>query len=355
MRALIVGYYGYGNAGDEALLTSLLQGLPPQIAPVVLSRDPRQTAQRYQRFGVLACSRRDGLNLWQQVQNAQALIWGGGGLIQDVTSWRSPLYYLGLMGLAQKQGSHTLAWAQGIGPLQRRWIQSFARRSFQGCSGVSVRDRGSAALLQSWGIPHLEAPDPVWALDPISQDLGIPDRPCMAIVLRQHRDLTPAKIEVLKTALGILQRETGWHGLLLPFQLGSQASPSADEILAEQVAGSLESAQVLKIGDPQVLRGVFERVSWALVMRFHGLVMAAAAGCGCFGLSYDPKVSYLLEALSFPGWTLAQMPTDPVHMAQTWLEHYEMGSPLNPAQRQDWRQRALVHHELLAQVLLPDN
>ncbi len=47
MRALLSGYYGKGNGGDEALLATLLQMLPPHVIPVVLSGDPQQTSDRY--------------------------------------------------------------------------------------------------------------------------------------------------------------------------------------------------------------------------------------------------------------------------------------------------------------------
>ena len=47
MRVVLCGYYGMGNGGDEALLASLLQMLPSQVKPVVLSGDPEQTAQCY--------------------------------------------------------------------------------------------------------------------------------------------------------------------------------------------------------------------------------------------------------------------------------------------------------------------
>lgn len=358
MRALIVGYYGYGNAGDEALLHCLLQQLPADIEPVVLSQDPVATARTYAEFGIQSCSRRDGLKLWQQAQNVDALIWGGGGLIQDATSWRSPLYYLGLMGLAQSKGSRTVAWAQGIGPLQRNWIQFLARRGFGGCSGVSVRDVGSAALLQNWGIPYLLAPDPVWALDPQPLEWGqagadlelAPSR--IAVVLRDHPQLTPERVGVLTQALAQLQQLTGSQILLLPFQLGADPQdPSADQRLALTMAADLSQAHVLPIADPQRLRGLFEGVSWALVMRFHGLVMAAAAGCRCFGLSYDPKVSFLLAELGFPGWRLPEIPADPDQIVPVWLEHFQRGPHLSLDQRSQWRERAGQHRQILAQAL----
>ena len=53
MRVALCGYYGMDNAGDEALLASLLQMLPADAVPVVLSGNPSQTRARY---GITACN-----------------------------------------------------------------------------------------------------------------------------------------------------------------------------------------------------------------------------------------------------------------------------------------------------------
>jgi len=122
MRAVICGYYGRGNGGDEALLVSLLQMLPSAIKPIVLSNNPRETSQRY---GVETCPSRDWWQVFKTLKKADIFIWGGGSLMQDVTSFASPIYYGGLMALAQLLGLKTIAWGQGIGPLNRpftRWL-----------------------------------------------------------------------------------------------------------------------------------------------------------------------------------------------------------------------------------------
>lgn len=354
-RVLICGYYGYGNGGDEALLLALiqeLQQLPNPVQPVVLSRQPAQTAASYP---VLACPRFNGLALQRCLREAEAFVWGGGSLLQDRTSWRSPLYYLGVMGLAQQLRQKTFAWAQGIGPLDRAWIRNLARRSLAGCTAISVRDRIASDLLEHWGIPHQVAPDPVWGL----KSKTLPEweawpQPRIAVVLRQHPQLTPARIESLGQGLMQLQVSTGAYLLFIPLQLAPQGSPElgADYRLAQDLQQRMPGhSQILDIRDPCLLKGSFQGARLAITMRYHGLVMAAAEGCRCFGLSYDPKVKTLLQDLGMPGWDLQEIPTDPETLHQAWLTCYENGPALSSAEIETWVQRSAQHGEWLRQQL----
>lgn len=345
MRAVLCGYYGKGNGGDEALLASLLQMLPPGVTPVVLSGDPAQTQAAH---GVEACDRQSAFAVLKALQGADAFIWGGGSLIQDVTSALSPVYYVGLMGLAQRMGLKTIAWAQGIGPLKRPPTQWMARQAFAGCTAVSVRDSGSAQLLANWELPFVMAPDPVWALEPkpVSGFWDLP-APRVAIALRPHPLLTPERLNIFARALVNFQKATETFILLIPFQ------PSQDLAIAQTLHAQLpNTSQILALSDPRQLRGVFQGVEMAIAMRFHGLIMAAAAECRCLALSYDPKVSQLMQDLSLPGWPLSQFPDDPTDLCHTWLDHYANGTPLSQAQIQALTDRALIHRDLLHEVLL---
>ncbi|WP_333783602.1 polysaccharide pyruvyl transferase family protein [Nostoc sp. 'Peltigera malacea cyanobiont' DB3992] len=101
----------------------------------------------------------------------------------------------------------------------------------------------------------------------------------------------------------------------------------------------------------QLLKGVFRGVEMAIGMRLHSLIMAAAEGCRCFALSYDPKINRLMEDLEMPGWDLASLPDDPNLISLAWMEHYANGEPLSPEKIQYLVDRALIHRELLSQAL----
>jgi polysaccharide pyruvyl transferase CsaB len=345
IQAVLCGYYGKGNGGDEALLASLLQMLPESVTPLVLSGNPAQTRKRY---GVQACDRSSVFQVLQAMRQSDVFIWGGGSLIQDVTSAASPLYYGGLMGLAQQMGLKTIAWAQGIGPLKRALTRRVARQSFAGCTAVSVRDRGSAELLADWQIPFIQAPDPVWALDSVAVK-GLWDLPAprVAVTLRSHSTLTPERLDNLTRALVSFQKATQTCILLVPFQAAQDLS------IAESIQSQLTGPnQIFCLEDPRELKGLFRGVEMAIGMRYHSLIMAAAEECRCFALSYDPKVSYLMAQLDLPGWDLAQLPDDPNLISQTWLKHYVNGDPLTRDQIQSLVDRALMHRDLLSEALL---
>lgn len=338
-RAIVSGYYGKGNSGDEALLLSLLQMLPPCVTPIVLSANPTATSAIY---GVNSIPRRSLIPVLQSFSAADLFIWGGGSLLQDKTSFASPYYYLGLMGFAQRLGLKTFAWSQGIGPLQAKITQKLAKSVLTRCTKVSVRDNASAQLLAHWGIPCLIAPDPVWSLESIAvKQVNQIRSPRVAVNLRPSPELTPLRLQHLTKALQDFQLATNASLIFLPFQV-SQDLPLIKQVTAE-LSGDYH---ILCLDDPRALKGVFRGVEMLIGMRYHSFIMAMAQGCRCFALSYDPKVSQLQLELNIPGWHLGKLPDNTDIISTTWLNEYVNGDPLNPAQIQSLVDRSWLHQQL---------
>ncbi|WP_088893819.1 polysaccharide pyruvyl transferase CsaB [Leptolyngbya ohadii] len=346
MRAVLCGYYGMGNGGDEALLASLLQMLPAHVEPIVLSGSPAETKQQY---GVEAVPRKSFPAVIQALQRSDAFIWGGGSLMQDSTSLLNPFYYGGLMLLAQRMGLRTIAWGQGVGPLKRSISRWLAQQTFRHCTAVSVRDSASASLVDSWRVPLTLAPDPVWALEGRSVP-GLWDLPAprVAVALRSHPELTPDRLNLIARALADFQKATQTCILLIPFQ------PVQDLAIAEAIQPQLPGvSRILALSDPQQLKALFHGVEMTIAMRLHALIMAAAAECRCYAISYDPKVSQLMRDFEMPGATLNALPTSAATLTHIWLELFANGDALNPGQIQATVDRALVHQEVLHSALAP--
>ena len=146
MKVLVSGYYGFGNLGDEALLAGMLTGLQ-EHSVTVLSQRPAATRALH---GVGAAHRLRGL---AALLNHDALISGGGGLLQDKTSARSLRYYLGVLELAQRLGKRTVVYGQSVGPLSPDGERAVAQ-ALRGLP-VAVRDGPSQVLVETAG--HVSA------------------------------------------------------------------------------------------------------------------------------------------------------------------------------------------------------
>lgn len=337
-KVLLCGYYGFGNGGDEALLGVLLQLLPADVTPIVLSANVLETQALHH---VKAIDRRQFGTVLHTIRQCQGFIWGGGSLMQDATSAMSPLYYGGLMLWAQLWGLKTVAWAQGIGPLTRPFSRWWTEWLFSRCSVVTVRDSQSAAWLQKRKISYSQAPDPVWVLTSSQYSQELPAK-SIAICLRPHASLTSAGLSKLTEALVDFQKATDTFIVLVPFQ------KSKDVPLATLLQAHLPKvSRTVYLENPRQLKGFFEKIQMTIAMRLHALIMAAAAGSKCFALSYDPKVQVLAKELMIPHWVLPNLPNTASEITQAWLELYTHGQPLSPKRIQSISQATKIHQKAL--------
>ncbi len=341
-NVVLCGYYGQGNAGDEALLLTLLQMLPPGVNPIVLSHNPTATSQAY---GVTTVPHKSWQTL-KAIAQADGFVFGGGSLLQDVTSLGSLVYYAALMKWAQLLGKKTIAWAQGIGPLQSSCANHITRFVLRGCTGITVRDQASADLLKNWQIPQAIAPDPVWVLEalPFAEMPDLP-HPRIAVNLRTHGSMTLKKLTVLQVALKQFQQQNKASIILIPFQ------KSQDEAIAQQLYDALAEPKVIIAPlQPQQYKSLFAQVDFLIGMRLHSLILAAAA-CPCFALNYDPKVAQLQQQCNLPGLDLDQLPLDAEALSQQWTTALKTAQRLTPEQQRTIQTQVQAHQDILSRLL----
>ena len=103
-QVVMSGYYGFGNAGDDAILDSIQQAIraaSDDVSVTVLSNDPELTRRQY---GLDAIPRFRMLRVLHALRRGDVLLSGGGSLLQDTTSTRSLLYYLSVIRAAEWMG-----------------------------------------------------------------------------------------------------------------------------------------------------------------------------------------------------------------------------------------------------------
>ncbi|MCR4399939.1 MAG: polysaccharide pyruvyl transferase CsaB [Syntrophomonadaceae bacterium] len=308
MRFVLSGYYGFDNAGDEALLTAIissLRQLEPQAEFLVISGNPARTRAVH---GVAAVSRTAFLDITRALRRADLLISGGGSLLQDITGPLSLPYYLGIMVMAHAVGTPVMLYAQGVGPITRRSSRCMIRTVVNRVNLVTLRDQDSLALLRSLGVtvpPCEVTADPVFALSAVQPASGRPGdlggrtkwgtgKPVVAVSVRawpQLGDYSPALAEVLD-ALAAEGSDIVFLSLHYPDDLAASrrvaARMKATAVLVEKKLGTAETMTL--IAGSRLLIG----------MRLHSLIFAAAAGVPFLGIPYDPKVESLLREFGRP-------------------------------------------------------
>lgn len=308
-RVAISGYYGFDNSGDEAVLQSILTALEKEgqreglrVVPVVLSADPTATERRY---GVESAHRMRFGELREAIHTCDALISGGGSLLQDATGVKTIPYYLGVLKLAQWMDKPTYIYAQGVGPVQRRVFHPMIRRVLNRCDLVTVRDETSAALLRRMGVNHdvLVVPDPVLGLPWF--DEGKPDLPpekekerlpVVGVAIRFWRD-DRRELKDLAAGLNLLAERRPMRIRFLPMHPPGDIEASA-YVMERLSPAAREHAEVAEPAEaPLEMAEQVAGCDLLIAMRLHALIYAATQRVPLIGISYDPKIDVFLDRL----------------------------------------------------------
>lgn len=344
-RPLLCGYYGEHNLGDDALLHTVLQQLPSGCKPLVTAADQQQVQQL---FAVSTCDRRSLPAALLALNRCDALVFGGGSLLQDSTSFGSLIYYGALISEARLQGKPVLLWGQGLGPLRRRRSRALVRILLSQVQQASWRDGESSRLAIELGRPAGDpiGTDPVWSFPPqpwrgSGGPIVLAWRPTP---LLQGRAWLPL-LEALASLAISQQRELLW----LPFHRGQDrgllSRLHSEGLMPEGLA---ERSRELDVSTPQEAMEVAAGAGLLLAMRLHALILGSLAGAPCAALSYDPKVAAAAAGLGCPCVDLA-MPTEAPALLASWLA--QLDRPADPMAIQKQVAAAGCHQRVLAGLL----
>ncbi|MBR6052031.1 MAG: polysaccharide pyruvyl transferase CsaB [Clostridia bacterium] len=266
--AVICGYYGYGNAGDRAMMFALVEGLrrSREAAPLcIMSARPRKTAREcvcdsVHRYDIFAVRRR--------IKEAGVLIFGGGNLLQDQTSRRSLWYYLFIIGMAKRLGAKVIVYANGIGPLGKNSVASVTR-ALSAADYVSLRDAASYNFCVSHGIKATLSADPAFLLE----TGALPDTRGGYFVV------VPRKTRAEDFwALCALTRWASEKYSLRPLVISMY--PSQDGSVARALAKATDALIIEEgVTDFGILYSALAGAEFVIGARLHSLVCAAVAGC----------------------------------------------------------------------------
>ncbi len=334
MNFLINGYFGFANAGDEAVLAAMIGALKTQRPDATFCATAGDVSATRTLHGCEAVGRQSPRELMEAIKRCDVFLSGGGSLLQDVTSVRNVVYYTGVLRMARLSGKPAMMYAQGVGPLKSPISRKLARAAFQGAEIATVRDPASAQLLREIGVTRAVeiTADPVWSLAPAPGVQRGPKR--WVIALRSWPGASEGAIPELIAALRTAATAAGATLKFLTMQPGPD-----DEILN----GLVEASEKLEVKGKTTAELVALAGSGDLMiaMRLHALIFAASQGVSTVALNYDPKVSALATLLGAPS---LGSPDE----VQTLPQLIEQARPVPNATLQKWRDLAMRNAELAA-------
>ena len=307
-KIVLSGYFGFNNAGDEAILYAMLKTfkkIEPELEITVLTHDPEKTQKQYAEMGIKVVNRWKIFEVFPALFRCDLLLSGGGSLFQDVSSRNSPLYYLGIIFLARLFDKPVMIYAQGIGPLKKKRNRRLTCWILNTVNKITVRDQESKDDLIGLGIQQeiFVTADAVLALN---KQQEIEEKTGQEILKRYE-----IKREEGEKLLGVYLRpwekneyllplvealnamlERNWKIVFIPMQFPGDIS------VAKEAANLLNNHQgvILREGySPEELLSITKNFDLIVGMRLHSLIMAGVAGVPMVGLSYDPKVDRFLR------------------------------------------------------------
>ena len=299
---LICGAYGKRNAGDDAILRSIvsqLRGIDPDLPIYALSRHPRETQLS---FRIGSCHSFNIPRYRRIMRRTKLYISGGGTLIQNSTSVRSLLYYLSNISSAHAAGDHVMMYGCGVGPVNGSFSRALAARTINRCvDTITLRDQESADELRRMGVTRsdihltadpallLRAPDPETVTAALYRYGIVPGQRYVMFALRPWHGLDAHMADFAAAANYVLSK--GCTPVLFALE------PKRDAPVGAALAAMLDGPclQISADMDAGTVVALTARMEAVVSVRLHALIFAAGQEVPLAGVVYDPKVSGFLD------------------------------------------------------------
>jgi len=372
MKVVLSGFYGFGNMGDEAILQSIIDNLRlrwPDIEITVFSFSPEETGQKHSVQSLYRGWRRETIKKIRALREADVLISGGGGLLQDAYATgiiSGPLpYYLLIVLLAKLCGTPVMFFSQGIGPITSRYGKFLVRKIANKADLITVRDKESKELLRALGVLKPEiivTADIVFALRTDRAPLpavseGPLNRPgkWVAVSVRpwfEQKDY----LKQIGRALDLLMETHHVTPVFFPME-GDYDYRAAEEVVRQMKNGN--RSVLLKPGySPEEMIGLLKKCQLTIGMRLHSLIFSCLAEIPYIGIVYDPKVENFLKATDMQAFAIAMNNIQPDRIVERYqyiINHEEEIGERIKQKKSELGREALKNITLLEQYFLTES
>ena len=285
-QVLILGYYGFGNWGDEASLSTIINMIKKISANTkinVLSYNGKET---YEDYGVNGISRNSFREIAKYIKKSDMIIFGGGTLLQDVTSSRSLYYYLFIVWLAKRYNKKTVFFSNGFGPIIKN--KAITAKIANMADDIIVRDKKSKDMMEALGINKkiYISTDVVFDL---KKNSDIEKKNKIAVSLRPWKHSQGLTQKIAKAINVLIKR-----GYLIDFISLQQV----DEKVLREVYENLDDKSKVSLYRADSYKEVMDKIGEAKIMigmRLHANIFALINDMPIIAIDYDPKIEALAQ------------------------------------------------------------
>ena len=329
-RATVIGSFGCGNKGDDAILDGLQQiiGNYYEIVPT-LGNYGRQK-QHDKRVEYLSLRLNEGFSAsvclsvisffhayLMELRKTDIVIIGGGSLLHDLTVYNLPFYGV-LQTLAQMMHKKVYYIGVGAGPISTTKGKKWVRKYLNKCAGIIVRDPVDFGLLQTLGVNHVRlSVDNAFAgnIDGVNEES----------ILRENR--LNVKEYIVVTACQWFRSDNFWNREKMDFSKDILALKQSvvtlhnltgkkivflptvmhDRILGQRIDEMIKEDWFTCKSDDYSSREMAVIVAESYLvygMRMHSLIFAIRAGIPFISPIYDEKVRNLVKRVGMEQYTM---------------------------------------------------
>lgn len=316
----ILGYYGYGNTGDEAILESIItllnKFLPCEF--IVFTENPEVVSNTHNVDAIYSSRHKIFKNIIQIIQTlsrSDMFIFGGGSILGG--GYRQTLSWMSKILLAKMLSKPTVIYAVGVYPDFHKKQKILKRIILNSAVDlISVRDEDSKKILENIGIKkvYLTA-DPALCLEPVDslrvqeilckENIAMGDYPIVGVCLRgtytdqlflEETEYAQFK-KILAHLIDQLITDLDAEVVFIPMQYTPPDNTIAFE-LSEIIRHKERIEIITGRYTPQEVMGILGKMDMVIGMRLHSLILAAAMSVPMVGIVYHPKVKNFLLQLN---------------------------------------------------------
>ena len=294
-RVFLLGYFGFGNVGDELLCETYASKLAPRLEIYRISILAGRRKSDTSLTNVNWIPRSDLTAVLEELMKCEAVVIPGGGVFQSTTSVLSPLYYTSMIWLARMFKAKIILPAQGLGPWNQKGFLAGKIHYWLGCElekadYITLRDENSTEMYKdiTSSDSDVEVTNDLVFLNDGLKGKEVTKRKEFLKIYVILRSSIKGTNQIIKDLMSLAEENSNIELVPVAFQHN-------EDSLAWRNAGWSGDIKLVE-GSTDCVNNAFADADLVISMRLHGCIIATKLGIPWIGIAYDPKVNAFAES-----------------------------------------------------------